>query len=118
MKPFYILFTQILFGRWLSDHAESQPPTCVSSKKTETFHAYLHNFSLHYCPVPLQISTTNHMKSDSVLKKKATQLRNFQITRNSGAVEAEKCDKLSSWPLNYFDEEKGSSLEQEKEVLT
>lgn len=33
-------------------------------------------------------------------------------------MEVDKWDKLSHWPLQGFDEERGSSLEQEKEVLT
>lgn len=68
--------------------------------------------------MPLQMSTTNHMKSNSVFRKKAAQFRNLQITRNSEAVEADKFNQLSNWPKNGFDKEKGSSLEQEKEVLT
>lgn len=87
-------------------------------KKIEIPHAYLHNFSLHNSSVPLQISTTNHTESNSAFRKKATQFRNPQITRNSEAMEVDKWDKLSRWPLNDFDEEKGSSPELEKEVLT
>lgn len=33
-------------------------------------------------------------------------------------METDKFNKRSSWPLDDFDEEKGSSLESEKEVLT
>lgn len=33
-------------------------------------------------------------------------------------MEADKFNKSSGWPLNTLDEEKGSSFQEEKEMLT
>ena len=73
-----------------------QPPTCMLGKNIEIFHAYLNSISLCYSSMPLQISTINHIKSNSVFEKKATQFRNPQITRNSEAVDTDKFNKFSS----------------------
>lgn len=81
------------------------------ARKIEISHVYLYTFSMHYSSLPRQIIIANHMILNSVFRKKAAQFRNLQISSNSEALEVDKFNKLSSWPLNDFDEEKGSSLE-------
>ena len=83
-------------------------------RKREPCHGYLHNSPYTISSMPLQISLTNPeiklIKTQS-LDGRLLNSETSQISRNSETVEVNKCDKLCVWPLNGFDEEKGTWLE-------
>lgn len=83
-------------------------------RKREPCHGYLHNSPYTISSMPLQISLTNPeiklIKTQSLDGRLLNSVTS-QISRNSETVEVSKCDKLCVWPLNGFDEEKGTWLE-------